>query len=103
MTSKTTQDHCLIGWCVSNHDDGDPMHFGGGADFLVLATPLLTRGPSPEMLSVGIEQVEHDGKVQTMISLDVRESSVYLTRDQAKLVALHLLKLDIDASAVDRG
>lgn len=92
-----TQTRCLIPWCKSMHESGDELHYGDDADFRVLANPLHAASSRVDTLTVSLEQVERGGEVVSMVALDTSTGPVYLTRDQARMVAAHLFKLDLDA------
>jgi hypothetical protein len=93
--------HCPVFWCESLHEDGDRLHFGDGQEFVVLTSPLDNGWPTLRgVLSVSLEQLPHTGEV--MVAVDPPGGvAVYLSRDDAKRLALALLRLDLDANGVD--
>ncbi|MGW0805928.1 hypothetical protein [Nonomuraea sp. NPDC002799] len=91
---------CPVSWCKSLHIEGDDLHYGNGEDFVVVVSPLDDGRPTQRAtLSVSLEQMERTG--QLMVAMDPPgPGGMYLTRDDAKRLALALLRLDLDANGV---
>lgn len=94
-----TPARCPVRWCVSLHDPDDDLHFGGSGEFVVLTSPYSAVPIRRETMSVSLEQVKHNAPL--MIALDASTGPVYLTREDARRLAIKLLQLDLDANGVD--
>jgi len=92
--------HCPVPWCESIHDDGDSStHHGIAEGFPVRMDPLYTGLNRDEDLHVGLDQPKPDDDV--MVSLSGSFGEMWLSRDEAKRLAIRLVQLDLNANGVD--
>lgn len=93
------QTECTIPWCESLHIPNDDLgHFGDSGDFDVLRDSegrgILTDAREEEF-SIGLDQFVPGGEVMVCIS-DMR-GQVWMSRDEALRLAMHLVKINLDA------
>jgi len=94
------QTRCPVTWCGSVHDDGDfSMHNSIGQEFPATLDPMYTGIQRRETLCAGLDQPKPYGDV--MVSLSGSFGEMWLTREQAKRLAIRLMQLDLDANGAD--
>lgn len=89
---------CPVSWCNNLHDLPNDPHFGDTSEFVVTLDAYNAGKSVREVVSVGLDQLEHKGDV--MVSLCSTQGTLWLTRDEAKRLAVRLVQLDLDANGV---
>ncbi len=93
-----TRPRCPIFWCRGLHDEPDDGHLGMAADFAV-TTHRYAGGMQHDCVSIGLEQA--DGTGELLVAFDGIGAAFWLTRQQAKELAIHLLQMDLAAGTLD--
>lgn len=95
---ETHAHRCPVWWCNNLHDLPNDPHFGSTADFVVSLDAYNAGRTRREAVSVGLDQVEHNGEL--LVSICSTQGTLWLTRDEAKRLAVHLVQLDLNANGV---
>ncbi|MFI7148426.1 hypothetical protein ACIBO2_26235 [Nonomuraea sp. NPDC050022] len=86
---------CSVWWCNNLHDLPDDPHFGNGSEFNVLLDAFLVGREIEGTIDVSLDQIQHGGEV--MVSICSTMGALWMTRTEAKRLALRILQMDLEA------